>query len=581
MSDAQTPVKAVLAWISGVVAVLSLVLGVAALNRAVSDWRDARATVNQVVAGADAAREALDFRLAKSGYDEAMGLDATSPELRDGQTELALAWIAAMLDDIRDGETPASLATPLMPSLYRGLETASTRQQATIWAHIGRGQHLQTMGRSSGRIRRDEIANVLAIYRRALRLDAKAFDAHLYRGLLHLERPADIRSAGEDFTRAADIVVDRHGRDSDEYRWVRRVALHALLRRMSDLVLWNDEPEEHAAVLLDWLSSMQAESDALPDRRYVDRILSLYRDAGQPGRDLTGLLGLLPRSRHAAVYAWLLDGEVALEWLEQEHNQVPLLRIQAALLEPTEPERAVEIYRELLTIDWLRDAARDELEARVRALDSDAVADAAPERTYVSDPIPAGAAAYDFHLDTLHGFDIYFEPPNADAAFRYFAELEFGDSEGRERQVAAVTAARQRIVDDFLALRRGIAESGYTSEHSRSAEISATRNALRAHELVTRYELREQRYDGALAEIEDARALADAWVPGWISRLRARALSGRNAAGDLDRAADELERHVDAEVRYGGALNWTEIQSHPDFAALRTAPRYAAIMRGR
>ena len=581
MSGEQTPLKVVLGWVSGVMAVISLVLGVAALNRSVSNWRDARATVNQVVAGADAARDATDFRLARSGYDEAMSLDATSPELREGQTELAMQWIRVMLDDIRDGETPALLTRPLMPNLYRGLEGADAEQQAAIWAHIGRGQHLETMGRASGRIRPDEIAGILDIYARAVALDERAFDAYVFRGLLHLERPADIRAAGQDFDRAIAYAVERHGSDSEEYHWVRRIALHALLSRMSDLVLWNGQPEQHATVLLGWLASMQEAADPLPDRRYVDRILSLYRSEGQPDYELAPLLGLLPPDRHLALYQWLLQGEVAEQWFEQEHNQLPLRRIEAAMLESSDPERAVAIYREILGIDWLRDRPREDIESRIRTLSAGAIPDPVPERTYVSDPVPAGVEAYAFHLDTLTGFDVDYETPNTVAAFRFFTELKASDPDERRQQLVDVSTARQRVVDEYLALKRAIAEFGYSSEHSLSAEISATRNILRAHELVTRHELRNGHYDSALAEIDDAEAVANAWVPGWIFKLRARALSGRGGADSLGLAAAALERYVEAEVRYGGALNWVEVQTHPDFAALRSTSRYQEIMRGR
>ena len=104
---------------------------------------------------------------------------------------------------------------------------------------------------------------------------------------------------------------------------------------------------------------------------------------------------------------------------------------------------------------------------------------------------------------------------------------------------------------------------------------------LNAYRLVTIYRLRNGFHDEAMAELDDALAICEQWIPGWIYGLRARALSQRNGSGDLELAADHLARYIEAELRYGGELDWSVLKSHADFAALRESPRYAELMRGR
>jgi hypothetical protein len=283
------------------------------------------------------------------------------------------------------------------------------------------------------------------------------------------------------------------------------------------------------------------------------------------------------------MYEWLLASETATRWLAIESNRPALLAFRAALLEGSDPGLALNLYREIYRFDWLRDELRIRIEEGIARLSGEQPPRMVERlgRNYAHDPIPADGDPYAFHLETLMNFDLRVEAPNNEVAFEYVLGLAETDAGRDARMLADVTSVRDRLLEDFRELKRYVADYGYTSGNSRIAEIIATRNVLRAHRVVAVVRIEKGLINQALAELDDAFALCGPWVPGWQFELRARALSRRNAAGDLALAADNLARFIDAEIRYGGALDWNQVKTHPDFTALRETPRYRELMRGR
>ncbi len=128
--------RSIITWVGSLVALISLILGVVALNASVQQWREMRASVEQLVAGADKALQAGEYRLAKDGYDLAAQTDPTSVRLREGQSHLAQVWLDEMLGNLREGESYRGFAEDLLPKLYTGLAGKSDTSASVIWAHM-------------------------------------------------------------------------------------------------------------------------------------------------------------------------------------------------------------------------------------------------------------------------------------------------------------------------------------------------------------------------------------------------------------------------------------------------------------
>ena len=438
------PVKRPLAWISGTVAVISLVLGVAALNAAVEDWRETRATVEQLVGGADAALAAGDYRLAKSGFDEAMTLDASSPVLRESRTTLALVWLRAILDDRRSDETFNALTESLLPSLYEGLEGKPAADQSIIWSHIGWAQHVVSLDQQIVNLAPEARENIERIYERARALDPDNFYAPLYAGILNLEERWDVTAAERDFEQAIARAEQRHGTASAEYRWTREMVLRSCLARRSVSIRRGSEADEVGLVLLRWLDSMRAAGDSLPQEPYVAEVLSIFQSAVQFDDDFALLMSALPLPEYRATYEWLLTSETAARRFGLESNAVMLLAMHAALLEGADPDQALELYLEAYELSGGLAALRNRVDEGIARLSGEPPPRMLPRlgRNFARDPIPESSDVHAFHLETLMNFDLQYMPPNGEAAFEYFRTLPGGDSEFDARVLGEVTAAR-------------------------------------------------------------------------------------------------------------------------------------------
>lgn len=583
MSERKVPLKVVLGWISGTVALISLVLGVVALNSAVSDWRETRASVGQLIAGADAALAVGDYRLAKTGYDEAIALDASSPRLREARTRLALAWLRAMLGDLHEGEMFRTLTASLQPSLYEGLEGKRAREQSVIWAHIGWAHHLAELDLPRPALSVRAVERIRTIYDRAEKLDADNFYTPLFRGFLELDGGGDVDVAEGEFARAMALAARRHGTDSAEYRWAREMTLLASLNRMAVRAVGQIVGDERGLLLIRTIDAMRDAGEALPNRRFIEEALGFYVSHADINHDFEMIMTALPPDAHRLTYEWIIASETAGRWLEIESNEPALLSFRAALVEESDPDLALSLYREVYEFDWVYDDLAVRIEEGIARLSGEPPPRMVERlgRHYVNDAVPAEGDVHAFHLDSLMNFDVRFEPANSESAFEYFLSLTPDGTVSQAQLLADVTAVRDRMLDEYRAFKRKIAEYGYTGMDSVSSEIRVTRNTLRAHRLVALSLLRDGLYDRALAELDDAFSICGDWVPSWIYELRARTLSRRNGAADLELAADNLERFIAAELRYGGALDWSDVKIQPDFSALRATPRYQALMRGR
>jgi len=586
MSDQPAVLKNILAWVSGTVVLISLVLGVLALNNKVQDWRDTRSAVKQLVAGGNAALEAGDFRLANNGYDQAMELDPASPELRDGQTRLALLWLRAMIGDIRQGESYGALAMTLLPHLYAGLEGKTDREQAIIWAHVGWAHHLERMDRTILNMRPGSVSRISRIYDRAQALDERVFYTPVFRGYLELHGRSDLSAASAAFQTGLELAEASHGASSAQFRWARNMQLTGVLMpmgRASGGLGFSNGGFERGLVLLRALNDARLAGESIPTASIVDEMFGLYRTHINSAGEFARIMSALPIAEHRDTFDWMLDSSAGESWLALDHNKPTLLLVKALLLEDADPAAALVLYREIYEFDRVNEDLAILIDEGIARISGEAPPRMIERlgRTYENDEVPVDGDIYAFHLDTLMNFDTEISASNSVLAFDYFADHGNLKSLADAQVLPDLRAVRDKLVNDYRAFNREVETHGYSSQYSLIPQIQLTNNLLKAYRMTASTMLGRGLINQALAELDDAEIVCEGWYPSWLFELRSRAYSRRNSAGDLDLAAASLQQFIEARVAYGGALDWGDVKTHADFAALRATGRYREIMRGR
>ena len=583
-TDQTRPAKTI-AWVSGALALVSLVLGVIALNVAVQDWREKRAAIEQLTAGAEKAMASNDFGTAQHDYRQAAELDRTSAALQEGQTRLALRWLRTSAVNPQEGETYREMADSLMPHLYQGLEGKPAKAQADLWAHIGWAHHLRQLARETLQMRPHVIRHIEGLYDRAFVLDPHNVYAHAFAGCLALDANEDTEHAANLFASALNRA--QGGSDPKLYVWVRSIQLMCTLKPMTPGFHGRlpafEKGIPRGLLLLRALDAMRAQGEGWPDPAIIDQILGFHRSRVDHA-DFDGVFAGLPADAHLATFEWVLASAAGQRWLEAgAHNQARLQLVHASLLERAGRRAdALQLYQALAT----EDGYGDRLDKRIDEGLSRMTGTQPPRmvkrlgRTYLNDPLPETGDVHTFHLDTLKYFDPVWQGENVTQAIAYF--LSAIDQPRKEGTASPddMLALRKRVSDRFRRFRSDVATGGYTLVNSVVAEITLTNNVLALHRLVATQAQVEGRYDHALAELADAESLAqEQWIPSWIFELRARAYSKR---GDQTAAARQLRRYVTAKAAYGGALSeWQHIKTHPDLAKVRATAAGKTLLRGR
>ena len=124
----------VLKIVAGVTAVLSLAFAVRQASVYITDYRQKRRHVSELLVAAEIQRNAHDYRAAWAGLREAAssGDNATVQAAREN---LAMTW----LDDARgsNGLTLGGIADTVVPVLSRGLAGAQGARRGDLLAHLG------------------------------------------------------------------------------------------------------------------------------------------------------------------------------------------------------------------------------------------------------------------------------------------------------------------------------------------------------------------------------------------------------------------------------------------------------------
>jgi hypothetical protein len=163
-------VTAVLKWVGGGTAVLSLVFGLRQLTTIISDARRRQHQVIELIGMGKLQQESRDYGAAWTSLAKAAELRANDPRVRSGQEDLAMAW----LDDIRGSQEPTpftAIVDRLVPVLSRGVVAANGPRKADLLAHLGWADFLRWRdGQRS--------LDPAAWYRQALAADSQNVYAH-------------------------------------------------------------------------------------------------------------------------------------------------------------------------------------------------------------------------------------------------------------------------------------------------------------------------------------------------------------------------------------------------------------------
>lgn len=190
-------VGALLKWIGGLTAVISLVIGAASVTQLYTGWRERSEAVDQLLAAARLELEAQDYDGGWTLLEDALRLNPSARTVRAFQVPFAIAWLRNIRVPAKSGFS--GVVNRLLPVLYRGATDPDAVRAADAFAHIGWGNYLKWRDG-------DRQVDVELPYRRALERDPANPFAHVYWGqwLLNRHPPddADVAAARQHFAAA-------------------------------------------------------------------------------------------------------------------------------------------------------------------------------------------------------------------------------------------------------------------------------------------------------------------------------------------------------------------------------------------
>ncbi|MFL5494808.1 MAG: hypothetical protein ACJ8DC_10545 [Gemmatimonadales bacterium] len=270
-----------LKWVGGTTAVLSLVFGLRQLAGLISDARERRHHVAELIATGRLQQDARDYESAWKSLGKAAELGASEPSVRTAQEDLAMAW----LDNIRGDQGPTpfiAIVDMLGPVMSRGAVSAEGSRKADLLAHLGWADFLRWRDGQRG-------LDPAGRYRLALAADSQDVYAHAMLAHWMLWNGGAVEEANQHFARAL-----RSGR---ERPYVRRLQLAALANR-------SDGPGE--AEMIRVANDMRKSNDSMgPHDR--DRMWDSYytRFVASAGAASTEQVAAAPPAEQLATYRWV------------------------------------------------------------------------------------------------------------------------------------------------------------------------------------------------------------------------------------------------------------------------------------
>jgi hypothetical protein len=164
----------VLKWITGLTAVISLLIGVRQLSVIVKDWSERDKAVSQIVAASKMQMELKDYQAAWQIVKQATSIAPSSQKAFDQQVDVAMAWLQDVWRQ-KDKKTYTEIIDPLILTLARGAGDEDHERAADVLAHIGWANCLRL---------RDEKAEyeVDGYFNQALEFERDNTYANLFRG---------------------------------------------------------------------------------------------------------------------------------------------------------------------------------------------------------------------------------------------------------------------------------------------------------------------------------------------------------------------------------------------------------------
>jgi hypothetical protein len=292
--EARLSLAAVLKWVGGMSAVLSLGFGISQLVQIVATYRAQQHQVAELLKVGELQQATRDYPAAWASFVEAAktaeeggevakltgSLSADQRRTRKAEEDLAMAWI----EDIHvfKDETFSNIADKIVPVLDRGVANSESVRKADLLAHIGWANFLRQL---SGTFNLD----IDKKYRDALENDPANPFAHAMLGHWLIVNGDHLQEAQQHFAAAVSSGRERP--------FVRQLQLAA--------IEWVPE-EQNKIELIRVCNEMRKNNDSMSEQERV-RVLSntdfLYQDMS-----LSQLAGILPADEHLATYQWLLRG---------------------------------------------------------------------------------------------------------------------------------------------------------------------------------------------------------------------------------------------------------------------------------
>jgi tetratricopeptide (TPR) repeat protein len=129
-----------LKWIGGIAAVISLIIGVTQVNKILTNWREKKSAVSELVEATKIRKASNDYEGAWNLIQEALKLDPASEAARSVQVQLAMEWVRKKritYTNPNERRKILNIIENLLPSLYRGAASKNTTLAADAMAHIG------------------------------------------------------------------------------------------------------------------------------------------------------------------------------------------------------------------------------------------------------------------------------------------------------------------------------------------------------------------------------------------------------------------------------------------------------------
>jgi tetratricopeptide (TPR) repeat protein len=283
----------ILKWVGGIAAVISLVIGITNLNKVLSNWREKKEAVSELVEATRIRKGSNDYEGAWHLIEEALKLDPASEEARDVQVRLAMEWVRSKRMYYLDRKKSIGKIEKLLPSLYRGAASSNSVFKSDVLAHIGWAEWIRQKGEMFH-------LDVKRQFSTALEIDPQNMYANTMMGHWLLAKRSDFRDNWENIDTAMKhfaVAIDGN-RDRDYVRYWQIRGLLSLpdrkgIKPVLELVNAMRENNEN----LNWAACEMI--------IVIFRRLYTWRDDETSEKELAKLVSFLNPEDLLATYIWL------------------------------------------------------------------------------------------------------------------------------------------------------------------------------------------------------------------------------------------------------------------------------------